>query len=91
MWEEGELTNHEIWVELMRYRHDYLLEGIHVISVTTAFVQPGNIDVPEKYQLRYLAKLSLCNLLSLAWALANFVSCAIIAAGVEGAVHVNMY
>ena len=90
MYEEGELTNHEIWVELMRYGHNYLLESIHVISITTTFVQPGNIDISKKCQLRYSEKL-LCNLLSLAWSFANLVSSSIITARIERAVHVNMY
>jgi hypothetical protein len=90
MYEEGELTNHEIWVELMRYGHNYLLKSIHVISITTTFVQPGNIDVSKKCQLRYSEKL-LCNLLSLAWSFANLVSSSIITARIERAVHVNMY
>jgi hypothetical protein len=59
MYEEGELTNHEIWVELMRYGHNYLLKSIHVISITTTFVQPGNIDISKKCQLRYSGKTTL--------------------------------
>lgn len=45
------LTNDEVGIELMGHWHDYLLKGIHIVSITSAFVQPGDIDVPEKCQL----------------------------------------
>jgi hypothetical protein len=35
----------------MGHWHDYLLKGIHVVSITPAFVHPGDIDVSEMCQL----------------------------------------
>ena len=41
-----ELTYNQIWIELVRNRHDNVLKGKQIVCVTHAFGGPGNVNVP---------------------------------------------
>lgn len=44
------LTDHEIRVEIVRHRHDHLLESVDIVGITHAFGRPWNVDVPASDQ-----------------------------------------
>lgn len=45
------LTDNKVWIKLVRDRHDHLLEGIHVVTITHSLTGPGDIDIPRIVKL----------------------------------------